>query len=265
MNTLIKMQTDILSILNDFTPISLEEMSRVRLMDRIDTKYVISLSKLPLLLQKMVPYFRVQVNNQTPVAVYATQYFDTLDLDMFLLHHNGKLNRQKIRIRTYQDSELSFLEIKSKNNKGRTRKYRTSVDCSQTDAIEKLRDHQSLLDTHSPYEVDSLFPSLANTFKRITFVNNKLSERVTIDLHLHFVNNRTGLEYSLGNLVVLELKQDASQHSDFKDLLIDLRIKQSSFSKYCMGTVLTNSIIKSNNFKKKINRINNYYYDTVGF
>ncbi len=260
------MNTNILYHLDSFKPISLEEMSQVYLMDRIDTKYLTSITQLPRILKEMRTYFKVQIHNQTPIASYATQYLDTFDLKMFLIHHNGRLNRQKIRIRTYLDSHISFLEIKNKNNKGRTKKYRIPISNSQIDYIDELGEYRYFLDTKSLYKTDSLFPSLTNNFKRITFVNNKLSERVTIDLNLTFCNCRNNSPYFLDNIVVLELKQDGWQHSDFKDILRSLRIKRSSFSKYCIGTVLTNPAIKSNLFKEKLNLINKYYYyDTLGF
>jgi hypothetical protein len=245
-----------LGVLEKMQTITLSEMGNIRLMDRIDSKFVAPVSLLPQLLEEMLPYFRVQVNNGVRMAPYCTQYLDTPDLKMFLMHQNGKLNRQKIRIRSYVDSNLSFLEVKNKNNKGRTNKRRVPVGVSHLTSIRDLKDEKQFLDENALFDTGILEPSLANNFNRITFVNNKATERITIDTHLSFLNYRTGNTKTLDNLMIIELKQDGWQHSDFRDILNRFRIKKISFSKYCMGTVLTNPGIKYNRFKGKWTIIN---------
>ncbi|MDR2621872.1 MAG: polyphosphate polymerase domain-containing protein [Dysgonamonadaceae bacterium] len=237
-------------------PITLGEMENIRLMDRIDSKYVAPVSLLPQLLEKMHPFFKVQVNNGVRIAPYCTQYLDTPDLQMFLMHQNGKLNRQKIRIRSYVDSNLSFLEVKNKNNKGRTNKKRIPVGLSSLTSIRDLEEEKQFLEDNALFDTQILEPSLANDFKRMTFVNNYATERITIDTHLSFLNYRTGNTRTLDKLMIIELKQDGWQHSDFRDVLNHFRIKKISFSKYCVGTVLTNSHVKYNRFKSKLATIN---------
>jgi hypothetical protein len=245
-----------LPVLERMTPITLDEMGNIHLMERIDSKFVAPLSLLPQLLEEMAPYFKVQVNNGKRIACYSTQYLDTPDLNLFVMHQNGKLNRQKIRIRTYLDSRVSFLEIKNKNNKGRTSKIRVPSPLSHIQSIEELEPHKSFLTKHSLFDINLLTPSLSNRFSRITLVNNKATERITIDFDLCFTNYQTGFTKEVENILVLELKQDGWQHSDFRDILNRLRIKQFSFSKYCMGTALTNPGAKYNRFKRKWITIN---------
>ena len=245
------MATQIDIILKEMNSITLDEMKNIRLMDRIDSKYIASASLLPALLQKMIPFFRVQDNDGERIASYSTQYFDTPDLNMFVMHQNGKLNRQKIRIRSYVNSHLSFLEVKNKNNKGRTSKKRIQVGQSHLNSINELNEEKIFLSKHSLFDTEQLAPSLTNEFNRITFVNNKKTERITLDLNLSFRNCISQRSVDLGNLMILELKQDGWNHSDFRDILCDLRIKKTSFSKYCMGTVLTNPDSKYNRFKAK--------------
>ncbi len=239
-------------ILERMTPITLEQMKDIRLMDRVDSKFVASVGDLPELLEAMVPLFMVQTINHVRIAPYATQYFDTREMNFFLMHQNGKLNRQKIRIRSYVDSELSFLEVKNKNNKGRTRKVRIQVEQPNVDSINDLDEGKVFLNKHSFFDVNSLVPVLDNSFKRITLVNNRKTERITMDISLLFSNTRTSQTKMLDDLVVLELKQDGWQHSDFREILNRMRIKQVSFSKYCMGMVLTDPAVKYNRFKRKL-------------
>lgn len=245
-------------ILDEMTPITLEEMRNIHLMDRVDSKFVAPVSSLPLLLKEMTPFFKVQINNDKLIAPYSTQYLDTSDLDMYVMHQNGKLNRQKIRIRTYINSGVSFLEVKNKNNKGRTKKVRVPVDTSHILTIGDLEKGRSFLEENSLFEVNRLEPSLANEFNRITLVNNRATERVTIDFALSFLNYKTRKKKDLEHLVILELKQDGWQNSDFLDVLMQMRIKKLPFSKYCMGTVITNPEIKYNRFKDRWAIINKY-------
>ena len=244
------------SILKDMNPITLDEMQNIRLMDRIDSKYVASVSLLPDLLRKMIPLYKVQEIEGERFAAYSTQYFDTPELGMFVMHQNGKLNRQKIRIRSYLNSNLSFLEVKNKNNKGRTSKKRVPVEVSQLASIDELNDEKDFLKRYSLFDIEHLHPSLTNKFDRITFVNNKETERITIDINLSFRNCITEKDARIDDLMILELKQDGWKRSEFRDILNELRIKQTSFSKYCIGTVLTNPDSKYNRFKEKTEIIN---------
>lgn len=247
---------EINAVLEKMPSITLDEMKNIRLMDRIDSKFVAPVSLLPELLERMIPFFRVQTQNGIILADYSTQYLDTQDLQMYHIHQNGKLNRQKVRIRSYVDNSQSFLEIKNKNNKGRTSKIRVPVPVASVGSVEDLGKEVTFLRENSLYPVETLVPSLSNRFSRITCVNNRKTERITIDLELAFRNEITGEETSFGDLVILELKQDGWQHSDFRDILLDLRIKRTPFSKYCMGTVATNEQVKYNRFKPRLIRIN---------
>jgi len=239
-------------------PVTLEEMRNITLMDRLDYKYVAPISFLPDLLEGIMPFFKVQVNNGVGMAPYATQYLDTPALDMYRMHQNGKLNRQKVRIRTYIDSCISFLEVKSKNNKGRTSKVRIPVDYSHITSAEELKEGLSFLEENTPFVPTSLQPVLSNEFRRITLVNNRKTERVTIDFDISFQNYETGETILLDDLIVLELKQDDWQHSNFRDILSRMRIKDFSFSKYSLGTFLTNPAVKGNRFKFQLRQLNKY-------
>lgn len=250
------MLTKISAILEAMPPVSLDEMENIRLMDRVDSKFVAPASLLLPLLEEMAPRFRVQLVNDARIALYRTQYLDTPDYGMFEMHQNGKLNRQKIRIRSYVASNLSFLEVKNKNNKGRTSKKRIPVGFSQLTSIHELSRERQFLDKHSLFDADMLEPSLSNSFERITFVNRKATERITVDLNLSFRSCKTGNEATLSELMILELKQSGRQHSDFGAILSSLRIKKASFSKYCIGVVSTNANIKYNSFKSKLMAIN---------
>lgn len=244
------------SILARMTPITLPQMKEIHLMDRLDFKFVAPVSALPELLEEMESNFMVQEANDKRIAPYATQYFDTSDMGFYVMHQNGKLNRQKIRIRSYVDSDTSFLEVKNKSNKGRTTKLRIPSRVRRVDSMEELSEKRNFLASHSVFDVNSLVPVLENSFHRITLVNNKKTERITIDINLSFFNVKTCKKEHLNSFMILELKQNGLTHSHFRDILSKMRIKQSAFSKYCTGIMLTDADAKHNRFKKRLVTLN---------
>ena len=244
------------SILARMTPITLPQMKDIHLMDRLDFKFVAPVSLLPNLLEEMVSDFMVQEANGKRIAPYTTQYFDTSDMGFFVMHQNKKLNRQKIRIRSYVEANISFLEVKNKNNKGRTSKLRVPFTAQYVDSVDDFNEKKEFLSSHSIFDINKLVPSLGNSFQRITLVNNKKTERITIDTNISFLNYKTRREEQLEPLMILELKQNGWTHSHFRDIITKLKIRQSSFSKYCIGIVLTDSEVKYNRFKSKLIRLN---------
>lgn len=246
------------SILARMNPITLSQMKDIRLMNRIDFKFIAPVSLLPDLLEEAEPDFMVQEIEDKRITSYVNHYLDTSDMGFFVMHQNGKLNRQKIRIRYYVESDLSFLEVKNKNNKGRTNKLRIPVHSQYIDSMKDLSEEneREFLTSHSVFDVNSLIPTLENSFRRVTLVNNNRTERITIDTDLSFFNFKTQKKGHLNPFMILELKQDGPVHSHFRDILSKLNIKQSSFSKYCTGIVLTDSDVKYNRFKRRLITLN---------
>lgn len=249
------MHTSMMDISNRMQPITLAEMKGIRLMNRIDTKYLAPSRLLPGLLERCRDDFRIQIVEGSNLSRYSTQYYDTKDLEMYTLHHNSKRPRYKVRLRTYVDSDLHFLEIKNKNNKGRTVKVRIQLFGDQTVCQPLPCNLNDFLGRHTHYTVDELFPHINTTFDRITLVNNNKSERITIDTNLSFYNCRTGHSKEMPELMIIELKQDGKVPSKLKEFLVESRIPPVGISKYCLGTVLTNPLVKSNRFKSKLRYI----------
>ena len=112
--------TNLSQIASSFSTISLDEMDDVKLMSRTDTKFAFQSKILPILLNKITPFYKVLSINGDLIHDYKSLYFDTDDRKFYLDHHNRRVNRHKVRFREYVGSSLTFLEIKRKNNKGRT-------------------------------------------------------------------------------------------------------------------------------------------------
>jgi hypothetical protein len=239
--------------LRRLAPISLEEMEKVRLMNRVDTKYITLPENLNVFLTKIEGDYYVQEVNGKRFQTYQTLYFDTPDLQMFISHHNGHKQREKIRLRKYVGSNLAFLEVKDKNNKGQTLKTRLQLP------EYKLCDDENIilfLKTNAQFSIDRIMPHVETCYDRITLVNKEKTERLTIDINLVFSNTRTGRSRSLSEIVIIELKQEVNCFSHTRGLLSSLQIRPVNMSKYCIGSVMTDPGIKYNRFKPKILRIN---------
>jgi hypothetical protein len=245
-----------LKIWNEMRTITLSEMNDIRLMNRIDTKYLIQESLIPELLEKIKDKYRVQVVNNLPVCRYQTTYFDTPEIDMYTRHHDNKLKRQKIRTRTYLESSISFLEIKNKSNKGRTTKERMMINLEDFSDFYKNSKAVDFISARSAWGDKKLLPQICSRFQRVTLVNNDKTERLTIDGNLVFTNVQTGFEKEMTGLMIIELKQDGKYPSMFKNLLTEYKVLPNGFSKYCLGTIETNPYAKKNRFKSKIRYIN---------
>ena len=235
-------------LIGSFAPITLEQMSGVKLMNRTDTKFVTTLERLRLLLEMAQGDYYIQEIDGERNMEYDTTYFDTTEFDMYRQHQYGHVNRQKIRFRTYVSSQLQFMEVKTKNNHGRTKKKRIEVtDMDVKDAVKR-----EFLEKHLRYGVDTLLPAINNHFRRITLVNHAKTERLTIDSELCFHNLVSGIDKDMGELVIIELKRDGLVYSPVLEMLRQLRIHPHGFSKYCMGSALTNPQLPVNRFKTKL-------------
>lgn len=237
--------------LNAFDPITLEEMSSVKLMNRIDTKYVTTVSRLTELLAMLSDDYFIQDAEGLRVFPYYTVYFDTSEHRMYMTHLCGKKTRQKVRMRTYVNTGSHFLEIKRKNNKGRTRKKRIPIEAI-TDSANRFDD---FISSHSDYASSQLHRQIENQFDRITLVNRNFTERLTIDTNLRFHNLDNDNSYELPNIAIIELKRNGASSSPVQRHLVKLRIFPSGFSKYCMGMVFTDPAIRKNRFKERARKI----------
>lgn len=236
-------------ILERYATVSLEEMKRVKLMNRTDTKFVTTENQLMRLLILAGEDYLAQSIGGELIMPYSTLYYDTEDCEMYCNHLHGKLTRKKVRERRYVSSGVEFLEVKRKNNHGRTDKKR--ID---TDGLSLMTRNDFLIEM-SGYEENALKPKIENSFSRLTLVNMEMTERLTIDTGLKFHNIVSGEDCDLTGLVIIELKRDGRTESPIAGMLRQLRIMPSGFSKYCMGMALTNPDLPTNRFKPRLRMI----------
>jgi hypothetical protein len=250
---------DLSDLLNLFEPTSLEEMDRVKLMNRMDTKFAFTTQQLTSILPRLIDHYRVLQIEGTKTPHYESLYFDDEKFSFFKDHHNGKGNRFKVRIRKYVESNIFFLEIKHKI-KGRTDKKRIA-----TDQFNEILPESDLAFVHRELNSNkNLVPTMWNSFQRITLVSKKENERLTLDFNILF--EKDGLKKTFNKLVIAELKQeDLNRNSAFYQLMKELQLRPYRLSKYCLGSVeiYGEEKLKFNRFKKKLLYLKKINHDPI--
>lgn len=246
---------EIIDIIEQFTPTSLEDMDKVKLMNRIDVKFIFNDHILPNILDRIKDDYLILFAGGTRIANYKTLYFDTKKNKFYLHHHNGKRNRFKVRYREYIDSGITFFEIKYKNNKGRVIKNRIEVDSIK----QELGEEELQLLRKKVGKKTVVEPRLENCFNRITLVAKESVERVTLDFNLSYNYNQ--LVEGFPDLAIAEVKLERySRSSKLMEVLREFGVRPDNMSKYAIGMSIF-SDEKANIFKEKRIKINKIIRD----
>ena len=250
---------DTIKIINQFLPISLAEMDRVKLMNRIDTKFAFRIGLLEDLLHELKAEYKILEINTIRIPKYESLYFDDARFSFFQDHHKGKTNRFKVRIRKYVESNLLFLEIKHKF-KGRTDKKRIET----TDFTPIFDEIQQKFIAKQLKKDIALNPTMWNTFQRLTLVHNVLNERLTLDFNIEFKFGEISCPFP--NLVISELKQEKlNRSSPFFKIMKSKSLRPYRLSKYCLGSMelYGKDKLKFNRFKRKLLYLKKMNNDTT--
>ncbi len=231
-----------------FNTIQLNQMDKVNLMNRVDSKFVFHDICLNAILEEIRDDYRVLEIDSQRIFRYNSLYLDTEDYCMYKQHHNGKPRRVKLRYRTYCDTGDIYFEIKQRQNTMRTHKFREKVSAIPQ-CLGEIE--QALLNEANIHFQSELEHKLAVGYKRITLVANDGIERVTLDTYLVFDNFITQVTHP--HLIIAEIKQKRfSRISPFVHALRTRNIKEQSISKYALGLIELSTNIKSNAFKSKV-------------
>lgn len=236
-------------ILQKLPTVTLKQVNSVGLMDRVDTKFFFHERLLPNILMSILNEYSVLEIDGARLMPYESYYYDTTNFQMLKWHQNGKLNRYKIRKRTYALTGDTFLEVKFKNNKGKTEKFR------RRNGID-FEEDKKFITFKTPFSWIELVNVLNNKFDRIMLVNNNNKERVTIDLNVGFSNGDDAYKY-LDRLVILEIKSE--RHGGITELqrsLKYLKIYPNGFSKFMTGMYMYHKDLKFNNLKRRFLKVN---------
>ncbi len=236
--------------LNDFEPIGLPQLEAAELLNRVDSKYVFHISDFDDLLKELAPLYNILEIDGRRMFKYESLYFDTDDYLLYRFHHNGKLNRLKVRFRKYLDSGLTYFEVKYKVKGTRTDKIRLKEE----DVQNELGKAELRLIHHDYVDIEGLNKKLLVYFKRITLSAKNSDERATLDIQLLFDNFQKTQRYP--ELVVAEIKQKKlNVFSPMIQAFKKRHFQQIPFSKYSTGIALLEDV-KANAFKPNFIKIN---------
>jgi len=239
-------------LLIPFEGYGLNDLNNANLMNRVDSKFMLPLSFLPELLTHIQGQYRVLDIQGKRLFSYYNQYFDTPELDLYKAHHNGKLNRYKVRQRRYVDTATEYLEVKLKNNQSRTVKTRIKLEKNNEQAHCTAFMKEQMKNSFADLNVTQ-----QSGYNRIALANEEKAERLTLDFNLWYNTPKGDNKITLPGFFIAELKQrKKTKHSPFYKLMSKHHIFPASFSKYCIGcALLYPERLKVNRFKPVLPRL----------
>ena len=218
--------------------VGLEELNTAAaLQTRVDRKYVIPvLQARQLLACSLDSGVRVLEMDGLRTFGYDSVYFDTPQLDSYLLAARGRRRRFKIRTRTYVDSAASFLEVKTEGGRAATVKERipySPADRSRITAegLDYVNDTLSAAVGSVP--AGPLGPVLETRYRRTTLFLPGSGSRATLDEAVTW--QRPGqAAWLLAGSMVLETKS-GSTAGPLDRYLWANGIRPSRISKFATG------------------------------
>ena len=205
------------------------------LQHRIDRKYLMSASHLEQLLGLLQPEHLLLLAGEVAWARYESVYFDSVERDFYHAHRRGRMPRFKVRIRHHLDRRLTFLEVKRKESRGRTTKFRLGLPFGHDQLGAQER---QFVEEHAPHDADRLVPILAISFLRLTLLGRSANERLTIDRDLAVVAGGSRIQLPPALIVEVKQSQFANRAPSIRAIK-SVHARQIAVSKYCLGTVIT--------------------------
>ena len=163
------------------------------LLTRVDRKYLVPMERAQDLVDGLTSDARVLDIDGRRRFSYASTYFDTPGLEAFMLTARKRRRRFKVRTRTYLDTSLCFLEVKTRGARGTTVKRRMGYhpdDASRLTGPGRAFVAACLASTGvtgpavARAVAAALRPVLATTYERTTLHLPRAEARATIDTAL---------------------------------------------------------------------------------
>jgi hypothetical protein len=249
---------DISWLLHSFNSISLDELNnKAEMLSRIDNKYIIRGDRLQQVIAEVADQFDILDIDDCRAFTYDTRYFDDPERSAYYEHHQGLRKGFKVRVRSYADADLCFLEVKVKGSRGMTVKHRLPYDPSQREAL-STEAFDFIRSTYTeqydkPFEYD-LKRALDLRYKRITLVAKAGGERMTIDTELQFWSGDKTVKLS-PDLFIVETKSELGRG------IADLSFRKvherptPRCSKYCVGMAALGEVSKWNRFMPTLRKL----------
>ena len=246
--------------------ISLAELnSEASLLTRMDRKYLVPPGDTQHVISHLAPRAQVLQIDGLRHFRYASTYFDTPGLDAYFLAARKRRRRYKIRTRTYLDSGLCFLEVKTNGSREATVKDRFKYDPDDADrvtpdgrlfVIERLVESGTCSPDEARTIADALVPVMDSTYSRTTLHLPHDEARATFDTELTWDlfdpdGRRLKTGVSVGHLNVVETK-NPSTASPTDRLLWRRGHRPARISKYATGMALLHPELPANRWYRTL-------------
>lgn len=234
--------------LQALAPTTLEAIDAgASLQTRVDRKYVVTSA----VVVDLIDRFEGAVLDIDGVREfeYQTTYYDTPGLDLYLDTARRRPKRFKARVRTYLDSGLTMIEIKTRNGRGKTVKHRLGYEGETEDLDDAVR---GMVDTHVDTDLtERLAPSLVTSFTRTTLLGAGGASRCTIDRSLQAVAPDGAVVSP--PIVIIESKTSGGIGA------VDRRlwhrgIRPTPISKYCTSLAAIHPDLPANHWHQTLQR-----------
>lgn len=241
----------------EFAPASAALLQQRALLQRSDTKFLLPTALLPQLLRGMAEHYAVIGAPRAgvlPGAPYRSLYFDTAERRCFHDHRRGRRLRHKLRIRTYDDRRLTFLEIKSRRSSVLTDKARLELPYDQRHLDERCA---ALIRARCRLEAAELSPQLWIDYHRLTLIGLRREERCTLDFSLSVSDvAHARSSPAFDGLAFLEVKQPEPDFSSpIMRALRALGQRPRSISKYLVAVCALHPAERANTLRASLRAV----------
>ena len=250
------MSAGIAATLRHLAPIGLEELNAAAaLQTRVDRKYVLPAHQAKELLAAFRADLMILEMDGKRGFDYDSVYFDTARLDSYLLAARGRRRRFKIRTRTYLDSAVSFLEVKTEGSREATVKDRIPYELSDRSRItaEGLAYiNDTLAATIGDVPSGPLEPVLETRYRRTTMFLPGSDSRATIDEAVTW-QRPGGSSWLLDGALVLETKSGSTAGPLDRHLWAN-GVRPSRISKFATGMAALRPELPANRWHGTLRR-----------
>lgn len=218
--------------LDNLESIGLNELnSDASLLTRKDRKYLVPLAVARRLVEESD--VRVLEIDARRTFRYESVYFDTPDRVSYRAAAHKRRRRFKVRTRSYLDSGLCSLEVKTRERRGLTEKHRLPYDVERrasldSEALEFVDQFERIAPLSRHLE-----PVLTTRYERTTLFEPNSMSRITIDTNLE-IATADGANVTLPAMAVVETKT-SGRPCAVDHFLWSVHQRPSKISKYCTG------------------------------
>ncbi len=241
--------------LADLSPVSLDVLVETAdLQTRRDRKYLVPTSMLGPLIES-TDLRALDIEGRRDFR-YESVYFDTPALVSYQAAAHGRRMRFKVRTRSYLDSGVSWLEVKTRDRRGLNTKERLAYDIEQratlaAPGLRFLRTYEQIAPNS-----DELHAALTTRYHRATLLDEDSGGRATIDINVEW-ETPAGSQTSLPGMAIVETKTNGAP-CEIDHRLWSMHIRPTRISKYCSGLAALTPGLPANKWNRVLRRYFNW-------